>query len=201
LLSNPNTFGDNHADGFEHNGGIGSVYRWNVVLGWYNTAAFPMYGYWEDTENVDLFQNYSESTGRPSVYIYATTEYHANGVRFSHNRFAIGSGQDPIYSPCGSSDRGPTNNVTWSDNRRNDGSVISFHLCSGTSGSQQMACANGKDDDSDGLIDYASDSGCSSASDNNENNAQCGDGIDNDGDGRTDYPADTGCIDSMENSE
>lgn len=51
-------------------------------------------------------------------------------------------------------------------------------------------CANGIDDDDDGLVDFAGgDPGCESADDPGEHIATlpCDDGIDNDGDGGTDY--------------
>ena len=55
------------------------------------------------------------------------------------------------------------------------------------------ACANGLDDDGDGLVDTA-DPGCVDGSDRNETNASvaCDDGIDNDDDGLVDT-ADLGC--------
>jgi hypothetical protein len=72
-------------------------------------------------------------------------------------------------------------------------------------GGVRPACANGRDDDGDGLIDLADpgcasendssevthDSGCSSPDDPTEAE-QCRDGLDNDGDGLTDA-ADPGC--------
>lgn len=55
-------------------------------------------------------------------------------------------------------------------------------------------CADGLDNDNDGLIDYPEDPGCSSADDDSEiDPPQCSDGRDNDGDGETDYPQDNGC--------
>lgn len=67
-------------------------------------------------------------------------------------------------------------------------------------------CSNGVDDDGDGLTDL-SDSGCSSATDDDENNGEdpteyaCSDGFDNDGDGLADYPSDPGCIANNDNNE
>jgi hypothetical protein len=66
-------------------------------------------------------------------------------------------------------------------------------------------CADGLDNDSDGLIDMA-DPGCSSASDNDETNGgggsttQCSDGVDNDTDGLIDL-ADPGCTNAADNDE
>jgi hypothetical protein len=54
-------------------------------------------------------------------------------------------------------------------------------------------CANGLDDDGDGLADYPADPGCQSAADLSERGAACDDGLDNDGDGLADFPADPGC--------
>lgn len=81
------------------------------------------------------------------------------------------------------------------------------------------ACSDGRDNDSDGLIDFPSDPGCSAASDTDETNvvappappapptpptpsvSACSDGIDNDGDGKSDYPADPGCQSAGDNDE
>ena len=63
------------------------------------------------------------------------------------------------------------------------------------------ACADGIDNDGDGLIDFTNDPGCTSLTSNLENPA-CSDGIDNDGDGGIDYPYDGGCrspADDLEN--
>jgi hypothetical protein len=66
-----------------------------------------------------------------------------------------------------------------------------------------IECANGVDDDGDGLVDFAADgggdTGCASASDLSERDPTrpCDDGADNDGDGRADFRAgasgDLGC--------
>ena len=48
------------------------------------------------------------------------------------------------------------------------------------------ACADGLDDDGDGLVDYPADPGCVSAQANLEN-PQCDDDLDNDGDGSVDW--------------
>jgi hypothetical protein len=48
------------------------------------------------------------------------------------------------------------------------------------------ACANGLDDDADGLADFPADPGCETASSTKEN-PKCDDGLDNDGDGKIDH--------------
>ncbi len=60
------------------------------------------------------------------------------------------------------------------------------------------ACANGIDDDGDGMVDTA-DPGCADAADEWETNSSvaCDDGLDNDGDGAVDAQADVGCFDSL----
>lgn len=57
------------------------------------------------------------------------------------------------------------------------------------------ACADGFDNDGDGLIDFPADPGCESLSDGDESNviAACSDGADNDGNGFIDFPADPSC--------
>jgi hypothetical protein len=56
------------------------------------------------------------------------------------------------------------------------------------------ACADGIDNDDDGLIDFPEDPGCESFDDPGEEDPltarQCSDGIDNDGDGRIDFDRD-----------
>lgn len=67
-----------------------------------------------------------------------------------------------------------------------------------------LQCSDGIDNDSDALIDYPLDPGCSSSIDNDETDIvtyQCSDSIDNDGDGRVDYPNDLGCDSSTDDSE
>ncbi|MBW2393567.1 MAG: PQQ-dependent sugar dehydrogenase [Deltaproteobacteria bacterium] len=55
-------------------------------------------------------------------------------------------------------------------------------------------CANGLDDDADGLIDFGDDPGCASSADADERGPQwvCDDGIDNDADGLVDFRLDAG---------
>lgn len=69
------------------------------------------------------------------------------------------------------------------------------------------ACADGIDNDGDGNTDYPADSGCTSASDDDEAGAvqapakACFDNIDNDGDGLIDYPTDLGCDSADDDDE
>lgn len=77
--------------------------------------------------------------------------------------------------------------------------VTNTFVGGGGGGGSPAQCADGIDNDSDGLIDLA-DPGCSSASDNDETNSgggggtvtQCNDAVDNDGDNLVDS-ADPGC--------
>jgi parallel beta-helix repeat protein len=71
---------------------------------------------------------------------------------------------------------------------------------------QTYQCNDGIDNDGDSFIDYPSDPGCSSTTDNEEYDApspsyQCSDGIDNDGDNLVDYPSDPGCSSTTDNEE
>ena len=68
----------------------------------------------------------------------------------------------------------------------------------------QTACADEIDNDSDNLIDYPLDPGCSSPADDNEldpDTFACEDQADNDGDGRTDFPEDPGCSQATDGDE
>lgn len=67
-------------------------------------------------------------------------------------------------------------------------------------------CADGIDNDGDGLIDYPLDPDCTSALDDDEGGIaaptpECADSIDNDGDGLIDYPSDPGCDDPTDTDE
>jgi len=66
------------------------------------------------------------------------------------------------------------------------------------------ACADGADNDGDGLIDYPDDPGCQSVADTDETDptaAACADSIDNDRDGLVDYPDDPGCDSADDDDE
>jgi uncharacterized repeat protein (TIGR01451 family) len=65
-------------------------------------------------------------------------------------------------------------------------------------------CSDAIDNDSDGLIDFPADPGCSSADDDSEKNPhgpQCDNGKDDDGDGKIDFPADPGCSSPTDDDE
>jgi hypothetical protein len=69
-------------------------------------------------------------------------------------------------------------------------------------------CEDGVDDDGDGKLDYPTDPGCDSPTDDDESDTcpgagcpVCSDGIDNDGDGQTDYPNDSNCSSAAGKSE
>ncbi len=66
------------------------------------------------------------------------------------------------------------------------------------------ACANGADDDDDGLTDYPADPGCEGPTDEDEADPEtpaCSNEADDDGDGNTDHPEDPGCSSSLDPSE
>ena len=69
-------------------------------------------------------------------------------------------------------------------------------------------CADAKDNDGDGKIDYPADPGCSSATDTDETDATggtslaaCADKKDNDADGKVDHPTDPGCASLTDTDE
>jgi hypothetical protein len=65
------------------------------------------------------------------------------------------------------------------------------------------ACADGIDNDGDGLVDVGADPGCTDFADSSEREGglACDDGIDQDGDGLADFPDDPGCRDAFSASE
>jgi len=80
--------------------------------------------------------------------------------------------------------------------------------CTGPAGSrtcQPVACADGIDNDGDGLADFPFDPGCESYSDDDETDPAtppvCSNGMDDDNDQQTDYPADYGCSGAGSSSE
>jgi hypothetical protein len=84
---------------------------------------------------------------------------------------------------------------------------VAHARCGGTAGAETcvpVACANGDDDDGDGLAD-ALDPGCLSLADDAEVDPgavpQCANTGDDDGDGFPDYPADPGCRRAADNLE
>jgi uncharacterized protein YegL len=63
-------------------------------------------------------------------------------------------------------------------------------------------CADGIDNDGDGLTDFPHDPDCFDARhDNEESDDVCSDGIDNDNDGLVDYPHDPGCADGVSDND
>jgi len=64
---------------------------------------------------------------------------------------------------------------------------------SGTSESDDPACADRRDNDGDGWTDWPNDPGCINIFDDDETNTECADGKDNDGDGLVDWQQDPGC--------
>jgi hypothetical protein len=85
----------------------------------------------------------------------------------------------------------------------NNNAFIDWFELHGT-GSTAAACADGNDNDGDGLVDL-NDPGCVDAQDNDETNAPppaaaCADGQDNDGDGLVDLN-DPGCAGAQDNDE
>lgn len=97
------------------------------------------------------------------------------------------------------------------DNRACDVANTQF-LCDEAAGFACIAgmcspaeCADGTDNDGDGLIDSA-DPGCEMLADNTESPdptvaPQCFDGVDNDSNGSIDYPADPGCTSASDDIE
>jgi spore coat protein A len=75
-----------------------------------------------------------------------------------------------------------------------DGNLVAGDGCS-LACTVEDECANGLDDDGDGLVDYPADTGCASASDFLETRPDraCDNGQDDDGDGLVDVPDDPGC--------
>ena len=67
----------------------------------------------------------------------------------------------------------------------------------------QPDCADGLDEDGDGLVDFPDDPGCDDAFDNSEKSAAliCDNGLDDDFDQLIDFPEDDGCDDLLDPSE
>ena len=86
-------------------------------------------------------------------------------------------------------------------------SITDETTCSAYTGdttTSTAACADGIDNDADGLIDYGSDPGCDSSDDADETDVDggaCADGTDNDGDGYIDLDDAGCCSDSTVSSE
>lgn len=78
--------------------------------------------------------------------------------------------------------------------------LLAFVATSASAGNPFPACADGIDNDGDGLVDHPADPGCQLATSDNES-PSCDDGLDNDGDGLVDYPQDPGCFEQNRNME
>lgn len=79
-----------------------------------------------------------------------------------------------------------------------------FDLCNSAWSQPIPACNDGIDNDSNGLIDWPDDPGCSSINDISESGwviTACNDEIDNDGDGLIDWPDDPDCSCTLDDSE
>jgi CSLREA domain-containing protein len=63
------------------------------------------------------------------------------------------------------------------------------------------ACADGLDNDGDGLVDHPADPGCQTALAASVENPACDYGVDNDGDSKLDHPEDPGCSAAYATSE
>ncbi|MCK6574788.1 hypothetical protein L6V77_27265, partial [Myxococcota bacterium] len=74
--------------------------------------------------------------------------------------------------------------------------LMAYMIAGGRAAAPGVACANGRDDDRDGLRDLA-DPGCADAADGDEADPPappaCANGVDDDRDGRVDFPAEPGC--------
>jgi cysteine-rich repeat protein len=82
-----------------------------------------------------------------------------------------------------------------------DGNTSSGDGCSATC-TNESACADGLDNDGDGLTDHPADSGCSALGDSSERGTLvCDNGLDDDADGLVDYPADPGCTSPTQTRE
>jgi outer membrane protein assembly factor BamB len=116
-----------------------------------------------------------------------------------------------LYVPSGQTDQVLRYNGTT-------GAFIDYFVPAGSGGldgpfglafTPGPACADGIDNDGDGLVDHGEDLGCDSAADDSEKRSptpgrwqlRCDDGVDNDGDGLVDYPSDPGCFSSAGSSE
>ena len=89
----------------------------------------------------------------------------------------------------------------------------SGYACKGITGAKTCAlaaCHDGIDNDQDGKTDYPQDPGCTSPSDDTEDDdcqttkltcPQCSDGLDNDNNGVADYPADPDCASAGQSVE
>jgi hypothetical protein len=129
---------------------------------------------------------YARGTGTEANYDYPP---HLLDLRLSGDDF--GAGYDPAFDVLG---LGPALERT----QRNH-TEYAFRF-----GPRIPDCANGVDDDHDGLADYPGDPGCLSDLDRSEREpggAECDDGIDNDLDGLSDFPADPGCTNPFDRGE
>jgi len=147
--------------------------------------------------------------GNPDIYVM-----NADGSGRTRLTTNPGFDSDPSWSPDGTMIAYSQDGQIWIMNvdgtgktrvTPNDG-VPSMHPDWGpVAGPPPPQCADGLDNDGDGLIDHPADPGCTSAGDDTESPnpavSECSDGLDNDGDGKVDFPTDPGCSSGADDSE
>lgn len=162
------------------------------------------------TSGVRLVELTGPATPNPNINADASTAYPAE-CRYQDDLFSVA-----VWSPNKSNLIGGTSGIPYGVTVRWDAAgggpreelKIFYNLYDtadpnfAVGGAPPDVCQNGRDDDGDGLTDWAGlDEGCTSASDNDETNPLCNNSIDDDGDGQADL-ADPGCYgDANRNSE
>jgi hypothetical protein len=163
---------------------------------------------------------YTPIAGVITVQADASDDVVVRRVEFFAGSIALGSATTAPWRATFDTSRWPVGQVSFVkaiayDGSGNNSSDLIYVQVVGSTGAATpgaatpgtatpAACADKKDNDADGKIDYPADTGCASATDNDETNAvlaACQDGKDNDGDGKIDYPADTGCASATDNDE
>lgn len=181
--------------------GVLSGYAWGQNTGWINMK--PTNGGVTISTNTGDFSGYAWSENYGWIHFDPTVPTKHVQTDWHGCQSSGGGGGTPFGSFDVCTNLSGIQNIVPAGYTKNPLTVNVPGIC--TTATTASVCSDGIDNDTDGLVDYPADPGCTSLLDNTEENVitifACNDGIDNDGDGKTDYPADPGCTGPYDLSE
>jgi hypothetical protein len=154
-----------HGDGIEHNGGYHQHAHHNVIIGEFETGAVVWGDYYRQIYDILFEHNYVG--GDPGILVGLGGNDGHGGTdnwRFRYNRLACS--HTTVMSVWSIEN---CDDLTWTGNVCAATPTVIYDnpLTQWTGAGWVKACANGEDDDGDGLTDL-NDTGCANASDNLE---------------------------------
>ncbi len=199
---------------YYHNTGNETAYNTRIRMSPQNNPAVNSKifagGVWADNASLNLGYATVNISGTPQTitFIPGTAIWYPEHSLTPH--YLTASQEASLFSSSGVSIGNIDKDSTCPSSQTfcHQGSLVArFQIGSTVIPPVTYACSDGLDNDSDGLIDYPADPGCTGPTDNDEYNYippvvyACSDGHDNDYDGLTDYPNDPGCTGPTDNDE